>query len=242
MMRAETLRAAHADAWEVLGRRAGGATGRLPGVRLMVSGLQHPQWNTGDVTDPSVVDVAAVRDWYAARGVPWGLRVPTGVAWPHGTKRTTRRLMGVTADRLVAAPEPDGTTIRRAGPDDLEPVLAIDSVAFAESVDVERPWLQPLLSQPGVIVAVTELHGEPVGTGYCVLSHGDAGPAGYLAGIGVLPDSRRRGVGAALSAWLACQAVDAGAALVHLSPDTDAAASVYRRLGFVETDGVDIYV
>jgi len=36
--------------------------------------------------------------------------------------------------------------------------------------------------------------------------------------------------------------LDAGAELVHLHPDTDQAAAIYRRLGFVEVDGFDVYV
>jgi len=81
-----------------------------------------------------------------------------------------------------------------------------------------------------------------VATGYCVRTDGDAGPAGYVAGIGVLPDARRTGIGGALSSWLVAALLDTGAELVHLHPDTDQAAAIYRRLGFVEVDGFDVYV
>src|SRR3954468_19343155 len=54
------VRVAHADAWEAHGRfraGSGGGFARLPGIRLMASGLPHPQWNNGDVLDPDAVDV-----------------------------------------------------------------------------------------------------------------------------------------------------------------------------------------
>ena len=58
----------------------------------------------------------------------------------------------------------------------------------------------------------------------------------------MLPDFRRRGIGGALSAWLLARGAAAGARVAHLHPDTDEAARVYGRLGFIEVDGFDIYV
>ena len=54
--------------------------------------------------------------------------------------------------------------------------------------------------------------------------------------------ARRRGIGAALSSWLLERGFAAGADFAHLNPDTDEAARIYERLGFVETPGLDIYV
>jgi hypothetical protein len=33
----------------------------------MASGLPYPQWNNGDVIDPSVVDIDRVAAWYEER-------------------------------------------------------------------------------------------------------------------------------------------------------------------------------
>jgi GNAT superfamily N-acetyltransferase len=58
----------------------------------------------------------------------------------------------------------------------------------------------------------------------------------------VLPEARRRGVGAGVSSWLLERAFAGGAELAHLNPDTHAAARIYERLGFTELPGHDIYV
>jgi ribosomal protein S18 acetylase RimI-like enzyme len=233
------VRAAHGDAWQALGI-AGAA--EVPGVRLMATGLPHPQWNSGDVDEPALVDLDTVRDWYAIRGLPWGLRVPAGVVWPYGCKLVTRRLMGLTSSRFRAAAPVEGVAIRIATPADLPAVLRIDTIAFEESTELERGWLELLLAHPAVTVALAYRDGEPVATGYLTLSSGRAGPAAYLGGIAVMPTARRQGVGAAVSSWLIERGHDAAAALWHLHPDHDGAASMYRQLGFVEVEGLDIYL
>jgi tRNA-dihydrouridine synthase len=60
---ADRVRAAHADVWAAHGRfrePAGGGDLRLPGIRVMASGLPHPQWNNGDIDDPAAVDLDTV--------------------------------------------------------------------------------------------------------------------------------------------------------------------------------------
>lgn len=239
------VRVAHADAWEAHGRyrtTTGGGTVRLPGIRLMASGLPHPQWNNGDVLDASAVDIDAVAAWYDAKGVPWGVRVPLDTAWPYGRHLFAKRLMGLTPDGFRPAAVPAGITLRVARPADVDAVLAVDTVAFEETPEVERPWVEPLLAQPSLTVCLAERDGRPVGCGSCLVTDSDAGPAAYVAGVGVLPGERGRGIGAAVSSWLAQRGLDSGAALVHLHPDTDAAARIYARLGFVEVAGFDVYV
>ena len=91
-------------------------------------------------------------------------------------------------------------------------------------------------------MAVASLDDDAVGTAYCLRSDGPAGPAAYVAGVGVLPTARRRGVAAAMSAWLVSQAFAAGARLAHLQADSDEAARVYARLGFSPAGALDVYV
>lgn len=206
----------------------------------MATGLPHAQWNNGDVHDPSAVDVEAVREWYAGLGVPWGLRVPAGARWPHGRHLFGKRLMGALPGSVPAAPAVTGLELRRATTDDLEPVLAVDVVAFEEPPEVESPWMQLVLDHPATILAVGTLDGTVVATGWVLRSEGWAGVAGYVAGIAVEPSVRRKGIGAAVTSWLMSQTSDVE--LWHLHPDTDSAARIYERLGFAEVDGLDIYV
>ncbi|WP_166436011.1 GNAT family N-acetyltransferase [Cellulomonas shaoxiangyii] len=241
----DLARTAHADAWQqhgLLRAGTGGAAAELPGVRLMASGLPHAQWNNADVTDPARVDVDAVRRWYARRGVPWGVRVPAGAPWPHGRRLFTKRLMLLHLGDLATAPDVPGLHVRAAGPADLDAVLHVDAIAFDGDPAGEEPWIRPHLTASRTTVALAQLDGDPVATAYTLRSDGRAGPAAYLAGVAVLPAARRRGVGAAVSAWLLHRAAGAGARLAHLHPDTDAAARVYARLGFTEVGGLDVYV
>jgi GNAT superfamily N-acetyltransferase len=236
---AARVRAAHADAWQVLGVAG---TAELDGVRLMATGLPHPQWNNGDVDKPAAVDIEAVRSWYDGVGVPWGMRLPAGAAWSHGRKLFTKRLMGLSRSAHQPPAYPDDVAIRVASTSDLEAYLHVDAIAFDEHPEVERPWLWLLLDHPAVTVLIAEMAGEVVASGHVAVSDGRAGPAGYVGGIAVLPHARRHGIGAALSDRLVQHAWDAGAELCHLHPDTDEDAGIYRRLGFGEVDGFDIYV
>ena len=59
-----------------------------------------------------------------------------------------------------------------------------------------------------------------------------AGGVAEITGVGVLPASRRRGLGAAVTHALAAHARARGASLVFLSASDEAVARIYTRLGF----------
>jgi|1186.fasta_scaffold73555_2 ribosomal protein S18 acetylase RimI-like enzyme len=239
---AERARTAHADGWEVEGRlreRYGGGAARVRGIRLMASGIAHPQWNNGDVHGADA-DVEGARAFYAGRGLPWGVRVPEGMAWTYGRHLFRKRLMGLDSPALVPAPEVPGLVVRRG--DDLDAVVGVSAAAFAADPELERRWVEPHLGASEVLVALAELDGVPVGTAHAVRSDGEAGPCLYVAGVGVLAEARRRGVAARMTSWLLEQGFTAGADFAHLHPDSDPAAAIYARLGFRETRGLDIYI
>lgn len=239
------MQAAHADAWQVEGllrRPRGGDAVELPGVRLMASGLAHPQWNSGDVDDPAAVDLDQVRAWYADRAASWGLRLPAGTDWPHGRRILTKPLWGLDLAAVLPEHEVDGLVLRAAGPDDLPDVLAVDTAAFGSDPAQEGPWSAPHLESEAVDVLLGVLCGAPVATGYAVRSDGRAGPAVHIGGIAVLPAYEGRGIGTALTLRLLHRARGVGAALAHLEPETPRAAAVYARLGFAEAAALDIYV
>jgi GNAT superfamily N-acetyltransferase len=236
---------AQGDVWEVQGRlreRYGGGSLELPGIRLMASGLPHPQWNSGDVDDPALVDLSAARAWYAERDLPWGVRVPAGLRWRHGRHLFRKRLMRRDAASLPTMPQPPGLILRAATLDDLADVVRIDTSAFGGDPDLVRRWIEPHFVAAATTVGVAELDGDPVGTAYTVASSGRAGHCIFLGGVATRPDARGRGIASALSAWLLARGFAAGATLAHLNPEEDAAARIYARLGFVEEDGFDVYV
>jgi ribosomal protein S18 acetylase RimI-like enzyme len=240
----DRVRSAHGDAWQVEGRMrepfGGGAT-ELPGVRLMASGLPFAWGNNGDVDTPSEVDLGVVRSWYAERGVPWGLRVPARARWAHGRRQFAKRCMGLVPERFAPAPLPHGVEIKPARPDDLDVVAEIDAAAFGNDVQTSRAWATPQFSSSAHIVALATMREQPLGIAVSVTTDGRAGPSVGIFGVAVAAHARRRGIGSALTSWLVERGLAGGAELVHLNPDTDDAARLYGRLGFLETDGFDVY-
>lgn len=151
---------------------------------------------------------------------------------------------------LAAAPAvPSRLSVRVLGPDDPDLVLAwsVPAVAFGHPGTA--------IGEAGVTerdkVAANHDAGSPellrerLRTGQSVLA-GAIGPNGPLAagsyqlydgvaeitGIGVLPASRRRGLGAAVTYVLAADALARGASVVFLSAYDATVARVYTRLGF----------
>jgi GNAT superfamily N-acetyltransferase len=244
MLPAARVRTAHADARAVEGTARepfGGAAATLRGIRVMASGLPQPQFNGGVVTGVDV-DLDGARAFYAERDLPLGVLVPEGMAWGAGRRLHSLPLMGVSRGGLQHPPEVPGLVLRTAGPEDLETVLRIDTTAFDSDPDEFRPWTAPHLQGGPFTTGVSELDGEPVGTAFTVRSDGPAGPAIYLGGVAVLEHARRRGIAAAMSAWLLERGFADGARLAHLQADTEAAARVYARLGFAPAGALDIYV
>jgi predicted N-acetyltransferase YhbS len=229
--------AAHADASAVEGELRGGAA-TLRGVRVSSSGLPAAEWNVADITDADA-DLDAVRVFFG--DLPWGMRVPVGITWSTGRRLFRQPLMALAADALVAPPAVPGLDVRVAGPDDVDPVLAIDAEAFGGDAEASRPWALPHLASERIEVAIATLGSEPVATAYAIPSDGEAGPAVLLAGVAVVETARRRGIGAYVSWWLLRRAFERGAEFAHLHADTPAAARVYARLGFAAAGALDIY-
>jgi ribosomal protein S18 acetylase RimI-like enzyme len=235
---------AHTDAWQAQGRLRqpyGGDTAEIPGWRLMSSGLGYAHLNAACVTDATLADIAEARRWYQVRDVPWGTLVPAGASWPHGRRLGAQRLMALDALSFAGATTPPGFVLGRADAGDVATVAEIDALAFGTEAAEGRSWLAPLCRSDRALVAVGELEGLPVATGYALECEGEAGRSLYLGGIAVVPAARRRGIAAALSSWLVTHGFEAGAGFAHLETDSDDAARVYERLGFEEFSGIDIY-
>jgi ribosomal protein S18 acetylase RimI-like enzyme len=146
---------------------------------------------------------------------------------------------------------PPGVTVRAVPPEDaeLDRVWAVPAVAFghpgtaAGEAGVQERDKIAADYDGGTI----EMLRERLRSGHSVLAAA-FGPDGPLAagsyqavdgiaeitGVGVLPSSRRQGLGAAVTALLAREALDRGVATVFLSASDDTVARVYARIGFHE--------
>jgi ribosomal protein S18 acetylase RimI-like enzyme len=144
-----------------------------------------------------------------------------------------------------------GITVRVVAPEDteLDRIWAVPAVAFGhpgtatgEAGPAERDKIAA--DHDGGTIAMLR---ERVRSGHSVLAAA-FGPDGPLAagscqavdgvaeitGVGVLPSSRRQGLGAAVTALLARDALDRGVETVFLSASDDAVARIYARIGFRE--------
>ena len=146
-------------------------------------------------------------------------------------------------------PLPAEITVRVAGAEDpdLDRIWAVPSVAFAhpgtaagEAGPAERDKIaadhdggtiamlqERLRCGHSVLVAAFGPDG-PLAAGSCQAVDGVA----EITGVGVLPSARRRGLGAAVAALLARDALARGVATVFLSASDAAVARVYARTGF----------
>jgi ribosomal protein S18 acetylase RimI-like enzyme len=128
---------------------------------------------------------------------------------------------GVGGLRIVSAADDPGAAItvgRRAFGDGDEPGASLEEAAA---------WLERPAREATSLLGL--LDGEPVAIA-------SATPPldglSEVAGVGVLAHARRRGIGAAMTAAAARTAARRGAKLLFLSPGSDAAQSVYARVGF----------
>jgi hypothetical protein len=230
------MRTAHADAWEVEGRARepyGGGYARIRGARLMASGILQPKWNNADITGADV-DVDAVAAWFEARDVPWGMRVPLGLDITFGRPLFVKRCMGILENDFV--PQEPAAVVRLARFDEFDLVSRLDAGLFDGALEESRAWVAPQLGAPPFRHWIAEVDGRPVGLATTVRSHGDAGPAAYLTGVGAFDI-------AALDALVAAAVTTAfadGARLVHANPADDVEAGRMTRLGGVEVPGFQV--
>ena len=146
---------------------------------------------------------------------------------------------------------PPGVTVRAVPPEDaeLDRVWAVPAVAFGhpgtaagEAGVKERDKIaadydggtiemlrERLRSGQSVVAAAFGPDG-PLAAGSYQAVDGVA----EITGVGVLPSSRRQGLGAAVTALLARDALDRGVTTVFLSASDDAVARIYARIGFRE--------
>ena len=149
---------------------------------------------------------------------PLPVHAPAGIDVRLATVEDDLALFGALA-RLAFAHE--GTATGPQGPADLAPAVAARG---ADEVSFERERLRAGLTVTAVAFAAS----GPVAAG----SYQPIGPVSELVGIGTLPAYRRRGIGGALTSFLAAHARSRGARTVFLSAGDSEIARVYERVGF----------
>ncbi|MBC9820413.1 GNAT family N-acetyltransferase [Terrabacter sp. MAHUQ-38] len=140
-------------------------------------------------------------------------------------------LLVMPADVVVEA-DPRARPLRPAEPH-LSLALGSVSAGFAGKDDVEPkdPGRRSELMDRGALVVVASFDGNRL------CGAGSAAPRGAVAeliGIAVPPGHRGRGHGTAITRSLVAACRAQGVDLVFLSAGSDAAADIYRRIGFVD--------
>jgi ribosomal protein S18 acetylase RimI-like enzyme len=229
-----------------------------PLVLFVPAGPGWPYYARPRLDDRLPVHAAAVR---AVRARQRELLIPESFEWIEQTAPMmapaaeaagleVRRHPLLVLRRLGPRPLlPPRITVRIVTPDDPDLVLAwaVPGVAFAhpgteigEAGVTERDKLAA--DHDG---GTMEMLRERLGSGLSAIATA-AGPNGPLAtgsyqiddgvaeitGVGVVPASRRRGLGAAVTHALAADALARGARIVFLSATDDSVARIYARLGF----------
>jgi len=229
--------------------RSGARVEELGPLRLFVAdGVPWPYYARPSGGAVTVADVRAVRSRQWALGAPETLEwiaelAPTlgPAALESGLAVVELPLMAL--DRPTAVPA-TAARIRRLQPDDraLAAARAVADLAFTgrgAAGDWPERRLGAVRDRMAAGLMVTYV-AEDAGGVLAAGSHQPAGGATEIVGIGTLPDARRRGLGAAVTAALVADARRGGAETVFLSAGSDANARLYGRVGFsrVGTSGL----
>jgi ribosomal protein S18 acetylase RimI-like enzyme len=121
---------------------------------------------------------------------------------------------------------------------DLLAMIAAQNEAYGESAPTTEQVAgqRANLEAGGIaILARDAATGEPAGGGICTAP---AGGTTEIAGIGVRPTFRRRGIAGAMTARLVRDAFAAGLSTVFLTPGHDEERRIYERVGFVATSEI----
>lgn len=212
--------------WQL--RWAGGGTGRANSVRV-----------AGTPGVPLEDALAVVARWYADRGGPPRLQVPSpslddeafdALGWPE--VRRTYVLVAPVADLLEA------TADGRARTDLVRTVDAAPSrewlAAVGDRDTADDDLLRRVLTAPAQVGFATVRSGDGDGG---LLGIGRVSRSGDWAGITSVetrPAARRRGIGTAVMGALAAWASDHGAGHTYLQvfADNETALAWYARLGY----------
>jgi len=215
---------------------------------------------SGEVPEGTLGPVTA-EDIRAVRARQRGLLIPESFEWideaaPGMTAAAPGAGLAARAHPLMVlggpAPAPvtePGITVRLVSPDEpeLDRIWAVTAVAFghpgtavglAGAIDRDKiaadhdegamGMLRDRIRSGQSVLAVAFGPDGPLAAGSCQPMGGVA----EITGVGVLPSARRMGLGGAVTAALAREALRRGVQTVFLAASDDDVARVYARLGF----------
>jgi ribosomal protein S18 acetylase RimI-like enzyme len=198
---------------------------------------------------PTAVDVRLVRERQRELGVPETFE------WVHETTPALLDVMEqagfavlraplMVLDRPVVAPEVDAA-LRVLDPDaddflaDVALVRAVAQLSFStpgtstgDTGPKDRDTLLPTVTPVHVPKFRYALAEDPADGAVAAGMTQRAGDVAEVVGVGTLPSARRRGLGAAVTAVLAQDALDRGVQRVFLSAGDEVIVRVYERVGF----------
>lgn len=222
--RAATVAVWRADA----AGRPRGAWSDLGGLAVHSTGLQRVFWNGAHLTSAQgVAALPAARDWFAARGVPWGVLVPAELDVDPGTPHVTTQ--PVMLRRLEDLPPPADVPLRWDAGED---ACAVQAAAFDEPLGLTGEFVLPKLANAACAVVVSHDGDLPVATATLVVA--DRVAAVY--GVGVVRSARRRGLGRAVTLAVLHEGRRRGCDLAYLNP-SELGRGVYAALGFADAPG-----
>jgi ribosomal protein S18 acetylase RimI-like enzyme len=191
---------------------------------------------------PSPADVSALISAYEGRGLQPRLEYVERLAPLVESALTTA---GFTVEGrfplMVCTP---GAEKALPIPDNIELIVPTSDSEFQDTVTVQHEAYDALppnfedvdrlresLAMGGIAVLARDATtGEPAGAGQLTMP-GEM--TTEIAGIGVRPSFRRRGIAGALTARLLQEAFGAGISVAFLTPGHDEEARIYSRAGFV---------
>ncbi|MHC3459986.1 GNAT family N-acetyltransferase [Streptomyces flavovirens] len=141
-------------------------------------------------------------------------------------------VLACTPGTLLAPKPVDGLRIAEPATDaEFTTAAAVQHTGFGGQGgpgDGEIAWLRAATDGGGAS-ALAVLDGQPAGSGCC---SSPAGGISELTGLAVAGPFRRRGAGAALSAWLTRAAFDRGCHTVWLEPGDPGVERIYAGIGY----------
>jgi GNAT superfamily N-acetyltransferase len=245
---ADRIAAALVVAWKQrVGHLEGHVLSSHDGVVVCVSGLPADDLNVALVerepTDP-VAALASAEGVFVEHGAVFGVEIERG-RHPSVDRAVRERglamvfarpAMAIRALDLPPARPPDGVRIRRVtDPEGCAALVDIEVEVFGTERAVAERFAGPsLLSAEGLSAYVATIDDVAVGMAVASRHEGSVG----VFGVATVPEARRRGIGAAMTA-LAIR--DAPADLGWLQPTT-MGRPLYLSMGFEDVAGWEVWV